>query len=124
MGQHRLKLSRGLKDFVPVSVNFSSIDSETNEELADFEPSDGGLEQKRLLDSIEYEEMVALILYHLEPREKLIFTFQLLRDSGYKIDHGSFAKIIRLSRPQYMKILKEVRMKAYLYMIGYQSAHE
>lgn len=127
MGEKRLKLVRGLGDFVPISMNFSELEEKYShpgemggEPESHYNPSDDGLEQKRLEDSIEYEEMIVQILCNLELREKLVFIFQLLRDGGYQIDHGAFAKTIHLSRRQYMRILDDVRMKSVLFIKGHR----
>lgn len=120
MGNKRLKLARGLTNVTPMSVNFSELEMEFEEQNAEFEPSDGGLEQKRMEDSLEYEELVVQILCSLELREKLVFTYQLLRDGGYKIDHASFAKSLGITRSQFMKVLELVRTKSMLYVMGYQ----
>ena len=68
MGNKRIKLAHGLGDFIPMSVNFSQLEKEFDENEADYEPSDNGLEQKRLQDNMEYEEMVVQILCNLEER--------------------------------------------------------
>ena len=119
MGIKRLKLHRGLGDFVPVAMNFSQLEQQAEDGELEYDPGDNCLEQKRLQDNLQYEEMIVLILRNLEPREKLIFTFQLLRDNGYQIDHGSFAKSINLSRRQYMRVLDDVRIKSALFVAGY-----
>lgn len=106
---------------VPHSINFSQLEKELEENEVAYEPSDEGLEEKRLQDNLQYEELVAQILYNLEDREKLVFVFQLLRDGGYQIDHGAFAKVIKLSRSQYMRILSDVRLKSALFVAGYKS---
>lgn len=120
MGKKRLKLARGLGNITPMSVNFSELQMEFEENSQEFEPSDNGLEQQRLQDSIEYEELVVQILCNLEPREKLIFIYQLLRDGGYKIDHASFAKTLGVTRVHYMRMLEMVRTKTALFVMGYQ----
>lgn len=119
MGAKRLKLAQGL-GIQPLSVNFSDLQTEFEENEKEFEPSDNGLEQQRLQDNLEYEEMVVQILCNLEPREKTIFVYQLLRDGGYKIDHASFAKTLGITRVQYMRVLEMVRTKTALFVMGYQ----
>lgn len=104
---------------IPVAINFSALEKELEDGEVEYDPSDNGLEKKRLEDNLQYEEMVVQILCNLEPREKLVFIFQLLRDGGYQIDHGSFAKVVNLSRRQYMRVLDEVRLKSALYVAGY-----
>ena len=124
MGNKRLKLAKGLGNFVPVSVNFSELESEHQYDVIDYAPGDGGLEVERIQNNMEYEEMVVQILFNLEARERLVFTFQLLRDGGYQIDHASFAKVVGLSRRQYMRVLDDVRLKSMLFVIGYNKLRE
>ena len=119
MGKKRLKLHRGLGDFVPMSINFSQLEKQAENGELEYEPGDSGLENKRLQDNMQYEEMVVQLLCNLEEREKLIFMFQLLRDNGYQIDHGSLAKVVKLSRRQYMRVLGTVRLKSALFVAGY-----
>lgn len=123
MGLKRHKLARGLGDFVPTSVNFSSLEKEMEENDIEYEPSDDGMQEQRVMDGIVYEEVIVNILCNLETREQLVFIFQLLRDNGYQIDHASFAKVVRLSRRQYMRILEDVRMKTWLYVQGYKNSN-
>lgn len=121
MGNKRIKIYRGLKDFVPIAVDFSQLEKEMEESNIKYEPGDGGLEAEKFQTKLELEELVVQILCNLEDdREKLIFMFQLLRDSGYQIDHGSLSKVIKLSRRQYMRVLEEVRFKINLFVIGYR----
>lgn len=126
MGDKRLKLARGLGEFVPVSISFSDLEKqlEAGDYSYSYEPGDGGMEVKRLEGNMSYEELVVQILCNLEKREKLVFAFQLLRDAGYQIDHGSFAKVIKLSRSQYMRVLSDVRLKASLFAYGYSKSEK
>lgn len=119
MGKKRLKLHKGLGELVPVSMSFSQLEKDLEDGNIEYEPSDNGLESKRLQDNMQFEEMVVQILHNLDDRDKLVFTFQLLRDNGYQIDHGSFAKVINLSRRQYMRVLDSVRLKSALFVAGY-----
>jgi len=120
MGNKRFKLAKGLGNFIPISVNFSELERSFSDDNTKFDPSDNCFNSKRIEDNMEYEEMIIQILYNLEERDKLVFVFQLLRDNGFKIDHGSFAKALKLSRRQYMRILKDLRLKSKLFIIGYQ----
>jgi len=124
MGDKRLKLVRGLVNFIPKSVNFSELEEKYPMDDGEFgyDPGDGGLEQERLENTIAYEELVIQILCNLEPREQLVFVYQLLRDGGYQIDHASFAKTIILSRRQFMRIVANVRQKTKLYILGYKQS--
>lgn len=124
MGLKRHKLAYGLGDYVPTTINLAQLQNEYDEDQSEYELSDQGMEQRRIENSIEYEEMIVHILFNLEQREKLIFIFQILRDGGYQIDHASFAKAINLSRSQYMKLLDVVRTKSLLLLIGYQKTRD
>lgn len=119
MGNKRLKLAHGL-GVTPMSVNFSDLQAEFEENEMEYDPSDDGLEQKRMEQGVEFEELVVQILCNLEMREKLVFVYQLLRDGGYKIDHASFAKTVGLSRPQFNRVLDMVRTKSMLYVLAYK----
>jgi hypothetical protein len=121
MGSQRHKLARGLGDFVPVSINFSQLEKDFEENESEFEPSDNGAQEDKMMDNLVYEEAVVNILCNFEPREQLIFVFQLLRDGGYQLDHASLAKVVNLSRRQYMRILEDVRLKSWLYIQGYKA---
>jgi hypothetical protein len=122
MSNKRLKLAHGLINFTPVAVSFDDLETEFEDGTLAFSPSDGGLQQKRLEDNIEYEEMVAQILCNLEDREKLIFLYELLRDSGYQIDYAAFAKTLNppLTLRAYMKALATLRQKTVLFIRGFQ----
>jgi len=119
MGSKRIKIHKGISDMVPVSLNFSQLEQEVEDGNLSYDPGDNSLEKKRLENNLEYEEMVIQVLCNLEGREKLIFIFQILRDSGYQIDHGSFAHVVNLSRRQYMRVLEDVRLKVALLVAGY-----
>lgn len=121
MGSKRHKLARGLGSFVPLSVNFSQLEQEMEENQIEYEPGDNGLQEQQMVDSLAYEEMVVNILCNLEIREQLVFMFQLLRDGGYQVDHAAFAKVLKLSRRQYMRVLDDVRLKTWLFVQGYKS---
>jgi len=124
MGDKRFKLARGLINFIPKSVNFSELEEKypMDDDEFNYDPGDKGLEQERLMNALMYEEFVVQILFNLEPREKLVFVYQLLRDCGYNIDHDSFAKTIPLSRRQFMRVLAIVRQKTSLYVLGYKQS--
>lgn len=120
MGNQRHKLAKGLGDFIPLSVNFSQLEREMEENQIEYEPTDNGLHEAQIIDSLAYEEMVVNILCNLDVREQLVFIFQLLRDGGYQIDHAAFAKVVKLSRRQYMRVLDDVRLKSWLFIQGYR----
>lgn len=108
----RLKVKSGLV-FIPVAYNFSKIEKSLPEgaELSDI-LGDQGTSNKKLVDDFALEQLILQVLYNLDEREKVIFCYQLLRDNGYQIKHGAFAKTIGINRQRYMVWLKRVRDKA------------
>ena len=119
----RLKVKNGLKNFVPQSINFSQLKKEAyynnkDGKETEFDCGDDGFAIEKEEQSVDYERLVLQILYNLETQEKLIFMFQLFRDYGYQIDHGSFATALHISRMKYMKMLKMVKIKTLLLVEG------
>lgn len=114
----RIKLYRGISDFVPSTITFSDLETECESNNLEFEPSDDGAFQDKLDGSLDYERLVAQVVSSLELREKLVFMFQLLRDGGFRLDHGTCAKTIGVSRKTYMDTLSTVRVKVGLIMMG------
>jgi len=123
----RFKVKNGLKGFVPESVNFSELkkitkdrNSENDEGQREFpsDTGDSGLAVEQMEESVDYEKLVLQMLCNLDLQEKLVFMYQLFRDSGYQIDHGSFARTLNVSRLEYMKMLKMVKIKTILMIEG------
>jgi hypothetical protein len=124
MGTKRLKLAKGLGDFVPVAANFTELKKEYDENNEEFDPGDDNQQVAETYDNLIYDELVVQMLCNLESREKLVFLYQLLRDGGFQIDHAAFAKTIDLSRRQYMRVLESVRLKTQLMVFGYKRHKE
>lgn len=125
----RLKVKNGLKGFVPNTVNFSDL--ETTDPNADYpvqsEYGDDGQAMFQTEQSIEYEKLILQMLASLDMKEKLIFMYQVFRDMGFQIDHGSFAKTLHIGRIKYMKLLKVVKIKTLFVVEGrnmMQSTHK
>lgn len=108
----RLKVKSGLV-FLPTAYSFTKIEASLPEgvELEDV-LGDQGTSSKKLVDDFALEQMILQVLFNLDEREKIIFCYQLLRDNGYQIKHGAFAKTIGINRQRYMVWLKRVRDKA------------
>jgi hypothetical protein len=130
MGQKRNKIVVGLRGFVPKSINFSELKKEqrgdgfTFEVAKELEVSDNGLETELIEKNVEFEELIVQMLFNLEGNERVIFLYQLLREFGYQIDHGSFAKTLKINRQRYMDILGTIRVKTYLMVHGYTNGRK
>lgn len=91
---------------LPQSKNFSEY-TETGE----FDRSDDGLEEDRIFNQIEVEQTILKILTHFNDKQKVVFLYQLVRDSGYDITHEECAKTLSMGRVNYMNFLLEVRKR-------------
>jgi hypothetical protein len=126
MGQKRNKIVVGLRGFIPKAINFSELKKEqrredfTSEVSKEVELSDNGLAIEEIEKTVEFEELIAQMLFNLEGNERFIFLYQLLREFGYQIDHGTFAKTLKINRQRYMDILGNIRVKTYLMVHGYR----
>jgi hypothetical protein len=108
----RFKAKAGLV-FIPTAYSFSEIEASLPEGAAlDDVLGDSGVCDGKMVDDFAMEQLILQVLYNLDEREKIIFCYQLLRDNGYQIKHGAFAKTIGINRQRYMVWLKRVRDKA------------
>ena len=119
----RIKLHKSVSYYAPDAINFSDLESMLGENFdgsveGSEALSDGGSFSENITKDLEYEEMVIDMVSNLDEREKVIFLYQLLRDSGYRIDHDSCAKSLGLTRKWYMVLLGDVKMKIQLYLVG------
>jgi len=87
--------------------------------MSSYDHADGHAEEfssnkfeESMYSRINTEMLVLDLLVKLKDRHKIVFTYLLLKDSGYKITHGDCAKTMSISRQAYMKLVKTVRIKA------------
>lgn len=123
MSRKRIKLSKGVNDYIPTSVNFSQLENEFDENETEFDVSDNLEEVKKMENEFAYDELVVQILYNLDETEKIVFLYQLLRDGGFQIDHKSFAKTMGLQIFKYDDVLKTIQVKIALIVLGYKTAN-
>jgi hypothetical protein len=102
----------------PVCINFSEIEKNTEDIDDRFSPGDDGRQAEDVEESVAYESLICDILASLDDQDRIIFLLQIIRDCGYRIDHGSFAKSINMSRSKYMGLLSDIKIKISLYLIG------
>lgn len=123
----RIKLYRGISSYTPSAINFSELEEMATNDYgfsAEEGMSDNGELANQIVVDLEYEEMIADLIANMDEKERVIFMYQLLRDGGYKLDHGVCAKSIGINRQWYMTILKGVRNKTTLYLIGRRMREE
>jgi hypothetical protein len=124
MGTKRNKIIVGLKGYIPQTINFSELKKMENSDNQAVEADwgDEGLQMEKLEVGMEFEELIVQMLYNLKGNERIIFLYQLLREFGYQIDHGSFAKTLKMNRQKYMEILGTIRLKTYLVTYGHRQS--
>jgi hypothetical protein len=108
--------------FIPKSYNMSEMDLNISDKnsvgiteqdtLMSEDLEDERDEQDSICNNVFADEVVVQILFNLKDREKVIFMFQLLRESGFEIDYGSAAQTMGIQRQSYMKMLSTVKKKA------------
>lgn len=89
--------------------NFSEL------ELPDGEPFDIGDEGKAadmMVSQVQADIQLLSLLQKMNDREKIILLYQILRESGYNLNHAECAKTLNITRERYMVVLKEVKKKA------------
>ncbi|MBV6446376.1 MAG: hypothetical protein IFNCLDLE_02674 [Ignavibacteriaceae bacterium] len=97
-------------DFLPKSYNFGELEPNEDGQILDGDAFED--KQDNTYSNIFADEIVVQILFNLKDREKVVFMYQLLRESGYEIDYGSAAQTMGIQRQSYMKMLSLVKKKA------------
>lgn len=94
---------------VASSQNFSDM------ELPDGEPFDAGDEGEAaegMVSQIQADMFLLSLLQKMNDREKIILMYQILRESGYNLNHEDCARTLNISRKTYMLALKGVKKRA------------
>lgn len=104
---------------LPISVNFSDLDVESESDELTYDTGDDGKQAEEMYDTLELENSIFQILNNLNDREKVIFLYQLVRESGYRLDHESCAETMHIKRQWYMTMLGHVKYKAKIILKEY-----
>lgn len=94
---------------LPTSQNFSEMVRPSGEEF------DAGDEQEAvdaMYSSIQADSFLLSLLKGMNDRQKIILMYQLLRESGYNLNHADCATTLSITRERYMVLLKEVKKRA------------
>lgn len=100
------------------SKNFSDMEKPVREhpdsesENEDFDVGDNGKAQDDMLSNVHADALLIDLLFKMNDRQKIILMYQILRESGYNLNHGDCAKTLSLTREHYMFLLKGVKKKA------------
>lgn len=77
-----------------------------------FDVNDDGKQEERMYSDTNADMILVDLLGKLNDREKIVFLYELLRQSGYGLNGEECAKTLSMSRQWYSKLLKDVRKKA------------
>ena len=91
------------------SRNFSEL------ELPDGEPFDAGDQGEAtdmMYSQVQADAYLLSLLRGMNDREKIILMYQILRESGYNLNHAECAKTLNITRERYMVVLKGVKKRA------------
>lgn len=103
---------------VPRAINFSDLKDKVNQENAEgadgveFDIGDNGKEEELMFSGLQADALLINLLFKFNDRQKIILMYQVLRESGYNLNHGDCAKTLSLTREHYMFLLKGVKKKA------------
>lgn len=94
---------------IPTSQNFSDFKYPEGEE---FNPGDGSSSEDAMISSAQADAYLLSLLKGMDDRDKIILMYQILRESGYNLNHADCAMTLNITRERYMVILKNVKKRA------------
>lgn len=97
---------------LPEAKPFSDLAVPNDEGELEFDVGDNGRDAEQMVSDVHADAVLLEMLYHMDDREKIILMYQILRESGYNLNHGDCAKTLSLTREHYMFLLKNVKKKA------------
>lgn len=97
---------------VAESKNFSELETIDEDGEKGFDVGDNGKAAEQMVSDVHADALLLDMLFRMNDREKIILMYQILRESGYNLNHGDCAKTLSLTREHYMYLLKEVKQKA------------
>lgn len=94
---------------VASSQNFSDMEMPDGEQ---FDAGDDGEAADAMISQVQADAHLLSLLRNMNDREKIILMYQILRESGYNLNHAECAKTLNITRERYMVVLKGVRKRA------------
>lgn len=94
---------------VATSQNFSDMELPDGEQ---FDAGDNGEAAEMMVSQIQADTLLLSLLRNMNDREKIILMYQILRESGYNLNHEECAKTLNITRERYMVVLKDVKKRA------------
>lgn len=98
---------------VPSSKNFSEFTTYNDDnEVQHFEASDESSAEEEIISNMQADAMLLALLSSFNDRQKVILVYQILRESGYNLNHEDCAKTLSITREHYMFLLADIKKKA------------
>lgn len=94
---------------MPQSTNWSDMEMPDGEP---FDAGDGGEAADMMVSMVQADVYLLSLLRGMSDREKIILMYQILRESGYNLNHADCAKTLNITRERYMVLLKGVKKRA------------
>lgn len=94
---------------IATSRNFSEMERPDG---TPFDVGDGGQAVEAMNSSMQADLALLTLLKGMNDRQKIILMYQVLRESGFNLNHADCAKTLSITRERYMVLLKEVRKRA------------
>lgn len=91
------------------SQNFSEMELPNGDP---FDVGDKGSSANTMYSVVEADASLLTLLCGMNDRDKIILLYQVLRESGYNLNHAECAKTLNITREHYMVILRGVRDRA------------
>lgn len=92
------------------SKNFSEY--EALEQGEHFDAGDNGLEEENMYRVIQTDMFLFNLLLAFDERQKIVFLYLLMRESGYNLTHEECARTLSMKRESYMTTMRAVKKKA------------
>lgn len=97
---------------ITTSRNFGELATQTEDGFEEFDIGDSEKAVDDMVSAMQADAYLLTLLSNFNDRQKIILMYQILRESGYNLNHEDCAKTLSLTREHYMSLLKEVRRKA------------
>lgn len=94
------------------SKNFSDLATSDDNGEVEFDVGDNGKAVDAMFSMVQADALLLGLLYKFTDRQKIILMYQVLRESGYNLNHEDCAKTLSITREHYMYLLKGVKKKA------------
>lgn len=94
---------------LPSSTNWSEMELPDGEQ---FDAGDDGEASDLMISMMQADANLLSLLRKMNNREKIILMYQILRESGYNLNHADCAVTLNITRERYMVLLKDVKRRS------------